>query len=103
MKGAGDTAAFSDLSRLECRVKPIALGAMKVLADMNAFFMRPDLHFVPITTAVFDCATLIRATHNFKLSDSLHWAAAVEARCDRFLTNDARLAAFTDFPVEVLA
>jgi predicted nucleic acid-binding protein len=60
------------------------------------------VQIVPITTAVFDRATLIRAAHNFKLGDSLHLAAATEAHCDRFLTNDARLAAFTAIPVEVL-
>jgi len=37
-----------------------------------------------------------------KLADSLHLAAAVESGCDRFLTNDARLSAFTAIPVEVL-
>jgi hypothetical protein len=36
------------------------------------------------------------------LADSLHLAAAVEAGCDRFLTNDTRLSAFTALPVEVL-
>jgi hypothetical protein len=29
-------------------------------------------------------------------------AAAAESGCDRFLTNDTRLSAFTDIPVEVL-
>lgn len=102
MQSAGDTAAFSDLTRLECRVKPLMLGATKALADIDAFFTRPDVHFVPITTAVFDRATLIRATHKFELGDSLHLAAAIESGCDRFLTNDTRLSGFTDIPVEVL-
>lgn len=33
MRTAGDTAAFSDLTRLECRVKPLKLGATTTLAD----------------------------------------------------------------------
>jgi len=102
MQAAGDTAAFSDLNRLECRVKPLALGATKALADIDAFFTRPDVRFIPITTAIFDRATLIRAAHNFKLGDSLHLAAAVEAGCDRFLTNDHHLSGFADITVEVL-
>src|SRR5262245_65729696 len=72
MRTAGDTAAFSDLTRLECRLKPLKLGATATLADLDAFFTHPDVQFVPITTAVFDRATLIRATPNFKLGDSLH-------------------------------
>jgi predicted nucleic acid-binding protein len=94
--------AFSDLTRLECRVKPLSLKAMTKLADFDVFFNRSDVLRIPITTAVFDRATLIRATHNFKLGDALHLAAAGESNCDRFLTNDARLSAFTGLPVEML-
>ncbi len=75
---------------------------MTALAGIDAFFIRPDVRHVPITTAVFDRATLIRAVHNFTLGDSLHLAAATESHCDRFLTNDARLSAFTATAVEVL-
>lgn len=102
MQAAGDEVEFSDLSRLECRVKPLKLGAMTTLADFDAFFIRTDVRIVPITTAVFDRATLIRAKQNFKLGDSLHLAAAAEAGCDRFLTNDTRLSAFSDIALEIL-
>jgi predicted nucleic acid-binding protein len=103
MQVAGDIPAFSDLTRLECRVKPLKLGATATLADFDAFFVRPDVRLMPITRSVFDRATSIRAKHNCKLGDSLHLAAAVESGCDRFLTNDIRLSAFTDIAVEVLA
>jgi predicted nucleic acid-binding protein len=102
LQAAGDTIAVSDLSRLECRVQPLKLGDMAKLAVFDAFFARADVRLVPITTAVFDRATAIRATHNFKLGDSLHLAAAVESGCDRFLTNDTRLSRFPEIPVEVL-
>ncbi len=102
LRSAGDGIAVSDLSRLECRVKPIRLGNATALAVYDGFFALPDVQLVPITTAVFDRATQIRADHNFKLADSLHLAAAVEAGCDRFLTNDTRLSSFTDIVVEVL-
>jgi predicted nucleic acid-binding protein len=99
---AGDRIAVSHLVRLECRVQPIRNGDAARLAFYDAFFSRPDVDVVPITSAVFDRATVIRAAHKFQLGDSLHLAAAVEGGCDRFLTNDARLAAFTAIPVEVL-
>ncbi len=102
MRLAGDIGAFSDLSRLECRIKPIQFGDPTTLANLDAFFARPDARRVPITTAVFDRATVVRATFGFKLGDSLHLAAAVEAGCDTFLTNDIRLATFTDINIEVL-
>jgi predicted nucleic acid-binding protein len=102
LETAGDAIAISDLTRLECRVKPIRDGSAARLAHFDAFFARSDLHRLPLATAVYDRATLIRAMYNFRLADSLHLAAAVEARCDRFLTNDTRLSSFPDIVVEVL-
>jgi len=103
LSAAGDRVVVSDLVRLECRMHPIRLGNVTALADYDTLFAQANVEWVPITTAVFDRATVIRATHNFKLGDSLHLAAAVEASCDSFLTKDHRLAGFTDIPVEVLA
>jgi predicted nucleic acid-binding protein len=102
LEAAGDQVAVSDLTRLECRVKPMARGDKVKLAAFDAFFARPDVRLAPLPTAVYDRATALRAAHNFKLADSLHLAAAIEARCDRFLTNDARLSRCTDIPIEVL-
>jgi len=98
----GDTIAVSDLVRLECRVGPIIKGDAAKLAIYDKFFARPDVRSAAITTAVFDRATAIRAKHRFRLADSLHLAAAVEAACDCFLTNDNRLSAFQDVRVDVL-
>lgn len=102
LAAAGDRIALSDLVRLEYRVRPVKIGDAVRLGLFDSFCSLPEVSLVPITTAVFDRATVIRATYNFRLGDSLHLAAAVEGRCDRFLTNDHRLSAFTDFPVEVL-
>jgi predicted nucleic acid-binding protein len=100
---AGDIIVISDLVRLECRMQPIRLGNTVQLAEYDKLFTQPNVECAPITTAVFDRATVIRARFNFKLADALHLAVAVEVGCDRFLTNDARLSAFTDIPVEVLS
>jgi len=99
---AGDTLVVSDLVCLECRMLPIRLGDPVRLAEFDKLFAQPNVSFAPFTKAVFDRATLIRAAHDFKLGDSLHLAAAMEARCDRFLTNDLRLSAFTGVAVDVL-
>ncbi len=101
LAASGDLVAASDLVRLECRVRPISAGDAVRLAVFDGFFA-PDVRLIPITTAVFDRATDIRARHRFKLADSLHLAAAIEAACHRFLTNDRRLSSFTDIQVEEL-
>ena len=102
LEKAGDRIAVSDLSRLERRIKPIRTGDAASLAQFDAFFARPDVQRVPLSTAVYDRASLLRATYNFKLGDSLHLAAAIEAGCDLLLTNDHRLSKCTEIRIEVL-
>ena len=102
LESAGDRIAVTDLTRLECRVKPLARGDAVKLAGFDVFFTRPDVLKVPLTTAVYERATLLRAGYNFKLGDSLHLAAAIENGCDSLLTNDARLSRCKDIAVETL-
>lgn len=102
MEQAGDTIAVSHVVRLECRVMPIRNSDAKSLAQFDDFFVRPYVQLVPVSPAVFDRATEIRAKHNLRLGDSLHLAAAIESGCDRFLTNDLRLNRCTDITIEVL-
>jgi predicted nucleic acid-binding protein len=100
---AGATFAVTDLVRMECRVGPIQLGNTARLNDFAVFFTRPDVQVFPITAAVCDRASVIRATYGFKPLDSLHLAAAVESRCGLFLTGDHRLNRFTGVPIEELS
>jgi predicted nucleic acid-binding protein len=102
MRAAGDQPAISDLTWLECRVKPIRVGDALALADMEAFLTGSDVARVPLPTAVYERACRIRAIHNYKLADALHLAAAAEGGCGLFLTNDYRLSSFPDITIEVL-
>jgi uncharacterized protein len=99
---AGDEIAVSDLTRLECRVGPIQQADQQRLAIFDQFFALPDLHLVPLNTAVYDRATLIRAQHACRTIDALHLAAAIESGCGLMLTHDLRLAKFTGISVEIL-
>ena len=102
MAACNDRIAISDLVRLEYRVKPLKLNDTVKLAEFDTFSAQPNVRFISISGPIFERATLIRATYNFKLGDSIHLAAAVEGGCDLFLTNDGRLSAFAEIPVEVL-
>jgi predicted nucleic acid-binding protein len=99
---AGDEVTINDLVRMECRVDPIRKGDNLRLARFDGFFTHPDVHVAPITTAVFDRATQIRAAHGYKTIDSINLAAAAEVNCDVFLTNDTQLSGFPDIAVEIL-
>ena len=73
-----------------------------MLAEYEHFFESSNVDVLPITRAVCDRALAIRAQHSFRPLDALHLAAAVENRCDRFVTNDLRLKNFSDVTIELL-
>lgn len=91
-----------EMARLECRVKPMRDGNLTLLQDFDAYFANTIAEVVPLTRDVVDRATEIRAQYNFKTPDALHLAAAVNAHCDVFLTNDYRLNRFTRMTIEVV-
>jgi predicted nucleic acid-binding protein len=83
---------WTELTRMECRVKPLADKNVLSLAQFEAFFARPDTECVVLAPAVFDLATELRAAHHrLKTPDALHLAAAVKAGCEELWTNDHRL------------
>jgi predicted nucleic acid-binding protein len=102
LRDADDTFAVSELVRMECRVYPLSQNDQKTLAQYEAFFQSSDMQVIAISRAVCDRAAEIRAKHWLRPLDSLHLAAAAEAKCDLFLTNDQRLSSFPDMTVEVL-
>jgi predicted nucleic acid-binding protein len=83
--------AVSELSRMECRIKPLREGDTSALARFDRFFTSPMITIVPLGRTVFDLATELRARHRIKTPDALHLAAALEAGCSEFWTNDRRL------------
>jgi predicted nucleic acid-binding protein len=103
LEAAGDNVAISDLTRLECRVGVLKRRDVAALKVFDDFFARADVQMVPLTALVFDRAAQLRVDLNVKTPDALHLAAAIEARCGRFLCNDHRLSRCKDILVEILA
>ena len=102
ISGPDDTLLASELTRLECRVKPIREGNLVILQEFDAFFDHMVDEMVSLTREVIDRATLIRAQYNFRTPDAIHLAAAMASQCDVFLTNDNRLTRFGEMSVEVV-
>lgn len=97
-------AVTSELSCLECKVRPLRLGQADVIARFDAFFAVAVAELLPVKRIVLERAAELRATHPFlKTPDAIHLAAAIEGDCDVFLTNDHRLDRFAEITVEVLA
>src|SRR5215475_5377849 len=102
LSAQGLTIITSELTRLECRVKPIRNGDTALLQDFDDYFTNSIVEIIPLTRDVIDRATEIRAQFNFKTPDSIQLAAAVVSNSDVFLTNDHRLNRFTGIAVEVI-
>ena len=96
----GVVRVVSELTRLECRVKPMRDEELAVLKDFDDFFEYAVEEILPLSREVIDLATEIRGQHGFRTPDAIHLAAAVHSGCESFLTNDRRLSRFTDISVE---
>jgi predicted nucleic acid-binding protein len=91
---------ISNLTRLECLVKPLRNHNAVLLREFEVFFKH--CRRVAMTRTVFDKAAEIRARHQgYKIADALHLAAAVVHRCDAFLTGDLKLAGFSEITVDI--
>ncbi len=92
----------SELGRMECLVVPVRNNDQPQIADFEDYFRNRIHLLIPLTREVFDRAVRIRATSKIKTPDALHLAAAVEAHCDVFVTNEPQLKQFTGISVEVI-
>lgn len=97
-----DALVVSELSRLECRVKPMRDGNTALLDEFDRFFNESVSEVLALSREVIDRATEIRSLYGFKTPDAIHLAAAIVSNCELFLTNDRRLDGFTGLRVETL-
>jgi predicted nucleic acid-binding protein len=108
LQAAGHRFAVSEFTRLEYLVKPLGVGDGALLLSYERLFLAANVTFVPLTAPVYQRAATIRGVHayasgkRYSVQDALHLAAAVQAGCNSFLTNDFRLAGFPDLTVDVL-
>jgi predicted nucleic acid-binding protein len=87
--------AVSDLHRFECKVGPLSRNDSFRASLFDQFFASPGLTVLSVGPGAFERAAQITAQQLIRPLDALHLAAAIEAGCQSFLTNDRRLARFT--------
>ncbi len=91
----------SDLTWMECRVKPLTENKETLLADYDKFFSQSAIEIVELSRRVLERAAHIRSQYNIKTPDAIHLGAAIISKCDIFLTNDRRLERFKDSHITV--
>lgn len=92
----------SQLSRLECRCRPIRDNDTTLLHAYDAFFASAEVRVIDIDIPVVDLATTIRAVHNLKAPDAIHLASAEIVGASAFLTGDLRLTRYPAVNVELI-
>lgn len=83
--------AVSELSWLECRIKPLRDNNVTLQAHFERFFSQPSMIRVGLGVQVIDTAARIRARHKLSTPDALQAACALSLDTELvFLTNDRR-------------
>ena len=81
----------SELARLETRLLAIRTQNRNSLQKFDGFFAACKI--IALSRTVFEQATLLRANSNLKTPDAIHIAAAIDAGCQEFWTDDKQLKA----------
>jgi predicted nucleic acid-binding protein len=92
----------SQLSRLECRCRPLRQNDQQLLSLYDGFFTGRELSLIDLNAAGIDRATELRAPFNFRRPDALHLACALEGGASIFPTGDHQLSRCMDIAVEIL-
>jgi len=99
---SGGELLTSELSWMECRVKPLRQRDARLL-DAYALMLHPAYCCnYPVTRTIIDRATQLRADHGFKTPDAIHLATALTHHADTFLTGDRALSRCEGLRVEVV-
>lgn len=86
--GVARSLMMSRLSRLECRSNLLRAGDTATSAQFAVFFAGVEMSLIEVTASVVELATGLRAKYHLKTPDALHFATALEAGADVFLTGD---------------
>ncbi|MEP7291544.1 MAG: PIN domain-containing protein [Chloroflexota bacterium] len=93
----------SGLTLTEILTFPIRLGKISLVNRYEEILLNTrGFHLAPIDVKTCRTAADLRARHNLKTPDALQVAAALEANCDAFLTNDLGIKRVTEIRVLVL-
>lgn len=78
-----------DLTIAEALVKPYKSKNTLLIEGFKDFFYAEDfLTIKSHNSDIFDLSSQIRAQHNMKFADALHYATAIKSGCTFFITND---------------
>lgn len=93
----------SVITLTEVLIHPLRLGNKRLEQEYRDILLHSGgFRLLSITSQIAEAAAELRARYNLRTPDALHVAAAVDAGCDAFLSNDADLQRIKEIPILVL-
>ena len=92
----------SDLVVLETLVKPLRESDAVVERLFRSLFDADEVMLIPMTRTLWEEAARLRANTGLKTPDAIHAAAALQAECTLFVTNDGDFRRVDGLPIVVL-
>jgi|SRR5271157_305968 len=88
----GESVVFSEIGVAECLSGAYKLGSAELeLRYLEIFANSSIFDIVPVDGERLKAAARLGARKGLKLIDAVHFAAAIERRCQVFLTDDVRI------------
>lgn len=96
-------AVTSVITLAEVLTQPMKQGNVKLEQEYrDVLLSSAGFRLLPITASIAELAARLRARHNLRTPDALHVAAAIDAGCQAFLTNDKDIRRVTEMAILVL-
>jgi predicted nucleic acid-binding protein len=96
-------AVSSVITLTEVLTRPVKLGNTRLEREYRDILLHSGgFRLLTITARIAESAAALRARYNLRTPDALHVAAAIDVRCDAFLTNDTGIKRVTEIAVLVL-
>lgn len=93
----------SVISVAEFGVKPKRINNLDMIDELDELITVFEIHVREITRSIADLSSTIRAKYpSIKNFDALQIAAAIDANCTLFLTNDKKLKTVTELNVSIV-
>jgi predicted nucleic acid-binding protein len=96
-------AVSSVITLTEVLTRPLRLGNARLEREYRDILLHSGgFRLLTITARIAESAAALRARYNLRTPDALHIAAAIDVRCDAFLTNDTGIKRVTEIAMLVL-
>jgi predicted nucleic acid-binding protein len=103
LDGSSIQAVSSVITLTEVLTQPLKVSNTQLQQEYKDILLNSGgFHLLPITSRIAEAAADLRARYNLRTPDALHIAAAIDAGCDAFLTNDIGVKRVTEINILVL-